>query len=243
MSNQSEGKPVDKEALDDFLGNSKQDSQAPDGRERIHLDGEAQRSLQNEKPPEDVADEGTRVPTMDPTMIPGQNTQTEHMKWSMRVPRIGEIEVTGEEKKLYLKSLLNDTPLELDIEMPGAGIFIKLQTKTAEALDIIFMALAKDIEDKLIMDPSSQMTRLQQYSLCIMLLKVDQSPFETFTYERTTEDIYKVVDRLRKHRVKLFGAMQASRINMLTYAASVFEAKVAACDQNVHNKDFYDPAD
>lgn len=176
-----------------------------------------------------------------------QVTQASLYAWSMLTPELGTVEVTDVEKSAYLKAVLNDVPVVLDIDLAMAGksidslpVTIRLRTLNNYEMDVVFMSLEKDREAGLISGHHQLATRIQQYAIAMQLQKVGQTTVKNLSFPEPG-DMDTDVEVLRKFLHDFVGRMSWPRYQAVLMALRVFETKLKICNDAALNGNFWKP--
>ena len=249
-----ENKPEDepKNAVDAFLEG--QAMEADDGppeddsnTRRIEVSEEDAAKLresmgQNTVDNDDQEDEGSRRETViDPAFDPSHPSQHTTTTWAFHLDRLGEIKVEDFEKKLYTKSLLNDTRVEFSIPLQGVGMSGGFRSLTNHERDLAFNALTKDMKSKIVGDVSTHFTMLQKYLISMMWGKIGEKVEKPYTPDQN-KSLENQVEELQEYRKKYIDNVNTPRWGMILRMASIFQAKLMACDKAVDDKTFFNPA-
>ena len=163
--------------------------------------------------------------------------------WAMRAPDMGEVTVNELEKDLFLKAVLNDAPVIMDIMVPAIKRTVTLKTLTSLELDVLYGALEADRQDLKFAHESQFISDLQEYSLFLQGLKIASTPYAyafTVIPEKTLADNIKDIRAHKDNAAKTMG--QAQRAAVLQ-ALRIFSLKNTICTDNLFNENFWNPPD
>jgi len=153
-----------------------------------------------------------------------------------------EAKVDAEDKALYLKSLLNDIPLALNIKLE-MGINFVIRATTNYDLDVIFKCLEKYSEESKIPGPAQYASLVQKCAAAIQIIKFGDQPLNppTFTYGQNS--VEKDAEILRERIETVLGKWAWPKWNTAITALRIFEAKLALCNENARQANFWQTAD
>lgn len=153
-----------------------------------------------------------------------------------------KVEVDAQDKALYLKSLLHDVPLELPIKLE-IGIEILIKALTNFEFDIIFLALEKINEKQKIVGPAQYASLVQQCAAALQIVKFGDKHMNVPTFEPGKISVEAAAEQL-KERIELeLGKWAWPKWQTAITALRVFEAKLALCNENARNGNFWQTAD
>lgn len=181
------------------------------------------------------------VVPLDPVNDPRTPTQANVLRWTLEAENIGNITVTDDEKKLYLKAMLNDTPVIWDIAIEALGVTVRMQSANNFELDVLFRALREDEDAGLIRTPSDWATYLQQYAAAFQVCAFNSSPFERLALKEPYPTSKEAITALRSHRDKYLMPMNHARWQAILRAVRIFEIKKKLCTEAAINGDFWKP--
>jgi hypothetical protein len=153
-----------------------------------------------------------------------------------------KVEVDNQDKALYLKSLLNDVPLELNIKLE-MGISFVIRATTNYDLDIIFKTLEKYSEESKIPGPAQYASLVQKCAAALQIVKVGDINMDPpkFVYGKSSVE---ADANLLKERIEtILGGWAWPKWNAALTALRVFEAKLAMCNENARQSNFWQTAD
>jgi hypothetical protein len=152
-----------------------------------------------------------------------------------------KVEVTDEEKSMFVKSLLNDTPILLTVSLMGGQMNVTLRSRTVHEQRRIFDVIEMDKLKGTISkdDLAYTVTRLQQYCMVLIVRRVNGNVFseaeipDGATVEEARQILHKAVDSIQ--------AKNSLRWTTLLNAMRIFEAKCAKLNTEAANSDFWTP--
>lgn len=150
-------------------------------------------------------------------------------------------EVTDEDKALFLKSLLNDTPLELGIKLE-IGLNMDFRILNNYEMEVVYLTLDGLSKEGKILGPAQYASLVQQAAAALQLVSYASKPvtFASFTPRANTpEDDVKTLREAMETRVALWSSVKWQAVIM---GLRIFEAKLAICNENCRNANFWNPA-
>jgi hypothetical protein len=150
--------------------------------------------------------------------------------------------VTEEERALYLRSILRDEAVFLEVQVESLGISIRFKSRSNYENDIIYASIAKDQAEGAIAGIPEYLSRASRYTACVSLDRFGDLPFPRPDFTDTTIPLHKRVDELRDVFKKHMLSMSASKWGLVEVAGRMFERKLALCHDNILNRDFWNPA-
>ena len=162
--------------------------------------------LDDSKPLEDgsVKSETTTDKPKEKIKVPKDETFEENpgsVDQIMREVMVGsdDVEITDTDKRDYIKAVLNDMPVKLDISLCAGQVTTKIRSRTSWEQTCMYAALQKDQDEEIVKDLASVVIQLQKYGACLMIESVND---KSFSKEKIAEDesIPEAVEKLRKLR-------------------------------------------
>ena len=211
----------------------------------LKLDAETEAALRGE------TEEGKRIEIPPPAQwSPGSEPESQWNLWTKELGTLGEVEVTELDKKLFLKAVMYDTEVELDIELKGLPDFaFKIRSLSNGMLRALAMAMGKDGSEGIFNgDLSIWASRLQYY--CVLLQfrgigdtvkplmpeVIDGQPASALSIEATC-------DWLRTNIDVALAPVSGPRYLAIVQAVRIFEVKLSRCKEGLANGDFFGTAD
>lgn len=187
--------------------------------------------------------EEPRINTGDPGphTDPDLPTLRSEISWTLEDPRIGEIEVSEEEKALYLKAALNDVRVELPVQLAG-GLTVVCRALSNYECEVTFRAIQMAQDEGLITSPQQQFSYLQWYNVCQQVVAVQGKHLNPLTFNSHSDDMDESAKKLRERYRELYRDVNAVRWAIMLNACRVFEIKLKICNDNLANLDFWQPA-
>jgi hypothetical protein len=153
------------------------------------------------------------------------------------------VEVSDQDKSLYFKSLLNDAPLELDIKMDVQdGITLTFKSLTNNDFEIVFAALSRLSDENKIPGTSQYATKVQQCAVALQLVKYNNNVQGNVKLD-SSASVQSQVDTLLNYVDGVIANWSWPKWQLVVTALRVFETKLAICNENIRNGNFWKPAD
>ena len=152
------------------------------------------------------------------------------------------VEVDAQDKALYLKSLLNDTNLQLNIKLE-MGLDLVIRSTTNYDLDVIFKTLEKYSEESQIPGPAQYATLVQKCAAALQIIKFGDKSLDPplFCSEKITVNDAAV--QLKNRIDNVLSAWPWPKWNAALTALRIFETKLAICNENSRQANFWQTAD
>lgn len=152
-------------------------------------------------------------------------------------------EVLDVEKEMYLKSVLNDVPVELELSGFGGKLKMVFRSRTPEETTAIFKQLQSDLKNKRFELELEYQTRLRNYCLAVQTVSINgekQPDYSSFPVSKENMDagigpIYLAAEKYRSLKNEYIVVAQISLL-------SLFERKVALMGSKILDGDFWNPA-
>lgn len=151
------------------------------------------------------------------------------------------LEPTDADKAHYLKSVLHDIPVQLDVELPGMGVTARLRSLSNFEQEVIFRRLRDDAKGGAFEGPTAYVTSMQQYSMAMQLLRWGDKGFDPVGFEAGKHTLDGAAAALEEavKRVKDTGW---AAWNAQMTALYIFENKLTACNRAAIDRNFWLPA-
>lgn len=201
-------------------------------------DEEAAREMFGEE--EEEEEEKKRIPVSpDPAF-----EENEEPTFNVQV-KLSNIPVTEEDQRMYLKSMLNDEPLTLDISLYGGKLVIR-----ARALSVYEQQLAAvaTYENAMVRKSAGiaaivAPTYLQKLRVALQLRTCNGKLISDLSYAPGAGVFSSQAEDLCTKAEKLVGGTGAARWNAYIYALNIFEHKLAKLNEMALNRDFLSPGE
>lgn len=153
-----------------------------------------------------------------------------------------KVETDANDRSLYLKSLLNDTRLELNIKLE-MGISLTIKATTNYDLDVIFKTLEKYSEESKIPGPAQYATLVQKCAAALQIIKFGDLNLEPPVFEPGSHSLDKAAQILKDRIDNVLGCWAWPKWNTALAALRIFETKLALCNENARQANFWQTAD
>lgn len=155
----------------------------------------------------------------------------------------GEISCSASDKQKYLKAVLNDKPVILNVKLAAGEFNVEIRSKTAWEQTLTYEAAIADQDDKVVSDYYQAMIQMQKYGALIQIQSINGETFSTKEYTRPKAGEWKEQrDGLRDHAVEVMDNMNSARMTMLLNALRIFEYKLAEMTAACNDENFWKPA-
>ena len=147
------------------------------------------------------------------------------------------VEVTEEDKKMFLKTLLNDTELQLPISMYNGNLNFVIRAKNSHANNMMLKVVDKRSLDEEINNLLIVNGWLQEYSMALMIEEVNGVTRETanIQVDDTVEQAQKKLDEIVAKYYQNLGF----KWDIFLRAVHVFEIKRVKMQDECLNENFW----
>ena len=183
--------------------------------------------------PEDFRD-GTYDPMRQPDFVADD---------SSLVGLAGIIESSDLDKQKFIKAVLNDTPVVLDIPLLDGGCELEIRSKTAWEQTLIYEAAVADQDDKIVSDYYQAMIQMQKYGVLLQINKVAGKVFSTHSFNKPDGDWREQREKLRKLRIDELETLNSAKLTLLLNGLRIFEYKLSEMTAFCNDGNFWKPAD
>lgn len=151
------------------------------------------------------------------------------------IVRKSDIVVSEMDKTLFIKALMNDTPVELEIKLMNGQFNLKIRARTMYEQQLVFELM----KSKKSLSIPEYVSELQKYSACFMLRQVGDNLVDFSVNEKdgTEENIKKLTEYADNYVKKLSQPKWALILNGLI----IFENKCASMLEECANGNFWNP--
>jgi hypothetical protein len=153
-----------------------------------------------------------------------------------------KVEVDEQDKAMYLKSLFNDVPLELNIKLE-MGISFVIRATTNYDLDIIFKVLDQYSEENKIPGPAQYASLVQKCAAALQVIKFGDQLLNPPRFYPGKDDATTAAAELKNRIENVLGNWAWPKWNAALTALRIFEAKLALCNENARQANFWQTAD
>lgn len=157
---------------------------------------------------------------------------------------IHEVEVTPADQRMYLKAMLNDVPVTLDIPVMGGQVTVTCRALSVfETEKVVTMAI-KYFQDNPEVPAMLMSDHIQQMRVLLQVVSINKVPFNGHKplKENTTDEDMQMED-FRNASWHAIRNMNITKYNMLVQALNVFETKLARMNSASLNGDFWHPGE
>lgn len=152
------------------------------------------------------------------------------------------VEVDAQDKAMYLKSLLNDTNLQLNIKLE-MGLDFVIRATTNYDLDVIFKTLEKYSEESQIPGPAQYATLVQKCTAALQVIKIGDKNIDPPIFSSDKISVNDASLQLKSRIDNVLSAWPWPKWNAVLTALRIFETKLAICNENSRQANFWQTAD
>lgn len=153
-----------------------------------------------------------------------------------------KVEVDTADKSLYLKSLFNDIPLELNITLE-MGISVTIRATTNYDIDVIVKTLEKYSEESKIPGPAQYANLVQKCAAALQIIKFGNTSLNPPKFCPEKDNVDDAAVALKNRIENELGRWAWPKWNAALTALRVFEGKLALCNENARKANFWQTAD
>lgn len=153
-----------------------------------------------------------------------------------------QVEVDAQDKALYLKSLFNDVPLQLNIKLE-MGIDFVIKATTNYDLDVIFKTLEKYSEESKIPGPAQYATLVQKCAAALQIIKFGDKSLDPPSFSSDKISVNDAAQQLKDRIDNVLSSWAWPKWNVALTALRIFETKLALCNENARQANFWQTAD
>lgn len=233
-------KPVDPASVKAFLENADQNNEPQmEGHEVVDID---QIREEVRKQDAEIAESHKQVDKERSKVFEPDKTSLAHLSsWVFADGKL-EVEVTDQDKALYIKSLLNDTALEMPVTLE-LGITMTFRALSNYDLEVVFLALQAYSEENKIVGPAQYASRVQQCAAALQLIKYNDIPAQAPNFSPDKGGLTADVATLRNRVDSVIAAWNWPKWQAIVTALRIFEIKLSLCNENARNANFWQTAD
>lgn len=155
---------------------------------------------------------------------------------------IRTVAITEDEKNMFLKALLCDKPVELDVELFGGKMKLTFRSRSMHEQRRVLDVLHLDQEEKILPanDPALLFTRLQQYLAAVMLRRVNGEIFSELeiTAGNPVKDDAVLLRKVFSDKLE---QMPHIKWTAVLNGLRIFEEKCRQLSEHCVNEDFWLP--
>lgn len=155
-----------------------------------------------------------------------------------------EVPITDEDQALYLKAMLNDTPLTLTQSLANGAVEITCRALSVYEQDAVLEAAIQAVGGAEAGVMSLVPSMAQQLRATLQVVKINNVVYSPVYLEpkRGKEHADQIAD-LIKQSDKTVGNMSSAKFGFIARAINVFEHKVAKMHELAYNKTFWKPVE
>lgn len=156
-----------------------------------------------------------------------------------------DIPVTHEDEVAYLKSMLNDTPFEIDISLYGGQMLIHARAVSVYEQQLAAVAAFNETVNTengglaAILAP----TFMQKVRIALQLRTCNGLLVSDMEFKPEPNKLKEHVKLLTEKADEILGSTSAARWNAYVYALNIFEHKLTKLNEMALNRDFLKPGD
>lgn len=155
--------------------------------------------------------------------------------------RAEDIPVTDDDKVAYVKALLMDTEVVLEVPMAGGRVTAEFRSLTAYEQDLVMLALAKYFNEHKTAGYMLLEGIRQHLMIAMELVRFNGKPVEPIRYKAGEGTVDENAASLLA-KAERYTDVDGPRLSFLIAAADVFHKKMTRLGEAALNKDFWDPA-
>jgi hypothetical protein len=153
----------------------------------------------------------------------------------------GDVEITDSDKEMFLKAVLNDESVILDIPFCNGGIVFKVRSKTSWEQTLAYEATVQSRLNEKELDYYQSLLQLQKYGATLQILAINGTPMANLKYNEPGDDWQKQVDELLSASKKYIESIDSAKSSLILNALRLFEYKVAKMSAACNTADFWKP--
>jgi len=155
----------------------------------------------------------------------------------------GDLKVDVEEldKSMYMKALLNDSELQLDVNL-DIGASLRFRALSNFDFEAVFAALKKLSEAGEITGPSQYATKVQQAAAALQLVSYCGKSQDYISFNKPYPTLDDAADRIINFMRGDMAQWGWPKWQCVITALRIFETKLAICNENIRNGNFWKPA-
>ena len=152
------------------------------------------------------------------------------------------VEITDSDKNNFLKALLTDENVILDIPLCDGKVIFTIRSKNSWEQNLIYEAAISDREEDEPLDFYQGMLQLQKYGAMVQVQTINKKVFSTLKFSAPKNDWKEQVAELKKQKDEILETMDSTKLTMILNALRMFEYKVAKMSSSCNSGDFWKPA-
>lgn len=151
-----------------------------------------------------------------------------------------EIEVTQTDQTKYLKAILNDTPVELDVDVLGGSLKVTCRALSVSETEWVITTVLKYFDEHKNLNGVLMTDYVRQLRTALQLVKLNgKSPYPAIVVssDLTQDEIF------NGPAWKFVRGLSTVKYNAIAAALNVFEHKVTRMNSAALNEDFWHPGE
>lgn len=152
-----------------------------------------------------------------------------------------KVEVDEGDKVFYIKSLLNDTELELNIKLE-MGVSLLIRATKNYDLDVILKTLEKYSEESRIPGPAQYASLVQKCAAALQIVKFGDKNLDPPVFLPGENTLDADALKLKSRIDNVLGVWPWPKWNAAVTALRIFETKLAICNENARQANFWQTA-
>lgn len=169
--------------------------------------------------------------------------QEEELKNVFVTVRDVDIPVTTEDQALYLKAVMNDKPVILEVQLAN-GMTVRVRSLTAYEGDLVTIAAENYMREYTDGHLETALMTMQGARVVMQVEAVNNIPFDNVHFKFTAGETDRKKDV--KNLIEAMSAAQSDmsvfRYGLLVRAVNIFEHKMNRLNELALNRDFWVPA-
>lgn len=156
-----------------------------------------------------------------------------------------EIPITHDDEVAYLKSMLNDTPFELDISLYGGKMNIHARAVSVYEQQVAAVAAFNETvnSDNAGLAAILAPTFMQKVRVALQLRSCNGLAISDLEFKPEPNKLHEHTRILTDRADEILGGTSAARWNAYIYALNIFEYKLTKLNEMALNRDFLSPGD
>lgn len=152
------------------------------------------------------------------------------------------VPLTSEDKTSYIKAVLNDKPVILDISLLNSQMKLSIRSRTSWEQTCLYAALKRDQDALLVTDLASVIIQLQKYGCALMLKSINLESFSDLTLKQE-DGLEACIEKLVEYKNNKIEHLSMPKWALLLNSLRVFESKLARMGTECLNENFWEPVD
>jgi hypothetical protein len=154
-----------------------------------------------------------------------------------------DIPISDIEREVFIKCVLNDSPVRLTVELYGGKLKIELRSRTTFEQKRVFDVLDLDRKENIVTpdNVAEMVSRMQYYMAALMVERINGELFSELKLEPGTGQASDHAKLLRAQVSNTIEKMTGVRWNSILNALRMFENKCAKMNTEALNEGFWKP--